>query len=140
MVCGHQPIIDRPQKCTVYGYQPITYGPRWYNVHSRFCQELFQASELLLFDYIPEYLSSALGNVVLSTIQRLALVPISKLLFLILVKNNQNGPHPHEYLQKVIIVDPLWKGYKQEESIRKRGQTIEGNELENRERTSEEAP
>jgi len=85
-------------------------------VHGRFSRELFRALELLLFRYTPEYLGSALGNVVIehypassssSNIQ----VPVPKVRSNP-ARNNQNRPHPHECHQKVIIIDPLWKDYK----------------------------
>ena len=143
MVCGRRPIIDRPQKCTVYGYQPITCGPRWYNVLGRLCRELFWDLKLLLFGYTLKYLDSDLGNAAAKHYLRSStcsnIQASDPKVGSATVRNNQYRPHPHECRWKVIIADPLWKGYKWGESIRKRGWTIEGTELQDRVRPSEEA-
>lgn len=82
---------------------------------------------LLLFICILEYLSSALGSIDVehhsaSSTSSNIQFPVSKA-GSTSVRNNQNGPHPHETWQKEIIVNPLKEDYKLRKGNRKGGWT-----------------
>ena len=84
--------------------------PRWYDVDGRLAK-MPQLSVHTL-----EYLGNVLGNVVAghysaSSSRFNIQTPIPKV-GSILVRINQNGIHPHECHQKIIIIDLLWKDYK----------------------------